>query len=144
MCRRFPVAFPQVSRSFWPFPVRKSVSSAWTLGRFPSVTFRTSVFPPASARAAELGARACARFRELGERLPGTVREVRGKGLIIGVELALDDDICRKVWERLLEKGFVLNLTYGKTLRLLPPLNIEEADLEHFTEALEETLKELV
>ena len=96
------------------------------------------------ARAAELGARACARFRELGERLPGTVREVRGKGLIIGVELALDDDICRKVWERLLEKGFVLNLTYGKTLRLLPPLNIEEADLEHFTEALEETLKELV
>lgn len=72
------------------------------------------------------------------------MREVRGKGLIIGVELALDDDICRKVWERLLEKGFVLNLTYGKTLRLLPPLNIEEADLEHFTEALEETLKELV
>ena len=46
------------------------------------------------------------------------------------------------MWERLLERGFVLNLAYGRTLRLLPPLNIDEADLENFAEALEETLKE--
>lgn len=96
------------------------------------------------ARAAELGERARARFREMGERLPGSVREVRGKGLLIGVELNLDEERCRKVWERLLERGFVLNLAYGRTLRLLPPLNIDEADLENFAEALEETLKETI
>ena len=96
------------------------------------------------ARAAELGERARARFREMGERVPGSVREVRGKGLLIGVELDLPEDDCRKVWESLLDKGFVLNLAYGKTLRLLPPLNIAEADLELFTEALEKTLKEMM
>lgn len=58
------------------------------------------------------------------------------------MELNLDEERCRKVWERLLERGFVLNLAYGRTLRLLPPLNIDEADLENFAEALEETLKE--
>ncbi len=80
----------------------------------------------------------------MGERVPGSVREVRGKGLLIGVELDLPEDDCRKVWESLLDKGFVLNLAYGKTLRLLPPLNIAEADLELFTEALEKTLKEMM
>ena len=49
-----------------------------------------------------------------------------------------------KLVEGLLDKGFVLNLAYGKTLRLLPPLNIAEADLELFTEALEKTLKEMM
>ena len=49
------------------------------------------------ARAAELGERARARFREMGERLPGSVREVRGKGLLIGVELNLDEERCRKL-----------------------------------------------
>ena len=38
--------------------------------------------------------------------------------------------------------SFRLHLAYGRTLRLLPPLNIDEADLENFAEALEETLKE--
>ena len=94
-------------------------------------------------RAAEVGERARARFRELGERLPGTISDVRGLGLIIGVELALEPEKCRKVWSTLMERGFILNLAYGKTLRLLPPLNIPEADLEAFTETLEDVLRSI-
>ena len=94
-------------------------------------------------RAAEVGERARARFRELGERLPGTIADVRGLGLLIGVELALEPEKCRKVWSTLMERGFILNLAYGKTLRLLPPLNIPEADLEAFTETLEDVLRSI-
>ena len=61
--------------------------------------------------------------------------------VLIGVELALEPEKCRKVWSTLMERGFILNLAYGKTLRLLPPLNIPEADLEAFTETLEDVLR---
>lgn len=92
-------------------------------------------------RAAELGERARARFRELSGRVPGVIRDVRGIGLLIGVELEMSDEKARKVWAELLERGFILNLTYGPTLRLLPPLTIDEADLAAFTETLEAVLR---
>ncbi|MBQ3893597.1 MAG: aspartate aminotransferase family protein [Mailhella sp.] len=94
-------------------------------------------------RAAEVGDRARARFRALAERLPGAITDVRGLGLLIGVQLAMPQEKARQAWGMLLEKGFILNLTYGSTLRLLPPLNISEGDLEDFTDALEDVLKKL-
>ena len=93
-------------------------------------------------RAAELGERARARFRALGERMPGAIVDVRGKGLLIGVQLGMPQDKAQKVWTKLLERGFILNLTYGSTLRLLPPLTIDESDLVDFTDALEAVLSQ--
>jgi acetylornithine aminotransferase len=91
-------------------------------------------------RAAELGERARVRFRTLSERMPGVIREVRGLGLLIGVQLAMPQEKARMVWEQLLNNGYILNLTYGSTLRLLPPLTIDEADLESFADTLERVL----
>ena len=94
-------------------------------------------------RAAALGERARARFRALGEKLPGVIRDVRGMGLLIGVELEMSDERAKEVWLELMHRGFILNLTYGPTLRLLPPLTIDEADLEAFTETLEDVLRRM-
>ncbi len=93
-------------------------------------------------RAAELGDRARARFLALREKLPETIVDVRGKGLLIGVQLGMPQEKAQKVWAKLLEKGFILNLTYGSTLRLLPPLIIDESDLVAVTEALEAILRQ--
>ena len=92
-------------------------------------------------RAAKLGERARARFRALAERVPGVIRDVRGLGLLLGVELEMSDEKAHKVWLELMNRGFILNLTYGPTLRLLPALTIDEADLEAFTETLEDVLR---
>ncbi|MDR0826396.1 MAG: aspartate aminotransferase family protein [Desulfovibrio sp.] len=89
------------------------------------------------ARAAELGAWAMERFRAVGDACPGKIREVRGMGLMIGIELAGPG---REVWEKLLQKGFILNLTQEKVLRLLPPLSIEKSDLENFARTLQDVL----
>jgi acetylornithine aminotransferase len=78
------------------------------------------------------------RFREVGRKVPGAIEEVRGKGLLIGIVLARPG---KKVWETLLQKGFILNLTQERILRLLPPLIIEKQDLEAFASALEEVLR---
>ncbi len=92
-------------------------------------------------RSAELGARALARFRDLAALHPAAIKEVRGLGLLLGIELSLSPEDCKKVWLNLLDQGFILNLSHGKTLRLLPALNIDEEDLIKFTAALEKSLR---
>ncbi len=64
--------------------------------------------------------------RELGG-LPG-VKEIRGKGLMLGIEL---DRPCGELVSRCLEAGVVLNVTADTVIRLLPPLIFtkEHADL---------------
>lgn len=90
-------------------------------------------------RAATLGAWAMERFRTVAGNCPGRIREVRGMGLMIGIELAFPG---REVWEALLRKGFILNLTQDRVLRLLPALTIERQELEQFAAALEGVLKQ--
>ena len=72
------------------------------------------------------------------QRLPGKIIEVRGLGLMLGIELAVDG---KAVWEELLRRGYICNLSHGTTLRLLPPLNIEQADLDGFLKELEDILR---
>ena len=91
-------------------------------------------------RAGTLGAWAMERFNAVGRACPGCVSDVRGLGLMIGIELAFPG---KEVWEALIKKGFILNLTQERVLRLLPALTIEQDDLERFASALEETLREL-
>jgi len=66
------------------------------------------------------------------------IREVRGQGLMLGVELAHSGP---EVWQALLDRGFICNLTQNTVLRLLPPLVIEEQDLRAFADALDQILK---
>ncbi|MBO6171599.1 MAG: aspartate aminotransferase family protein [Desulfovibrio sp.] len=89
-------------------------------------------------RAAELGGRLKKRLEDIQGRLPGKIREVRGLGLMLGVELAVPG---RPVWEELLRRGYICNLSHEVTLRLLPPLNIDEADLTSFAATLENILE---
>lgn len=85
-------------------------------------------------RAARLGAALLARLRA--QALP-RVREVRGRGLLIGLELK---ERVQPVLVALLERG-VLALPAGpNVLRLLPPLVIAEDDLWHVADVLGELL----
>ncbi len=68
------------------------------------------------------------------------IREVRGKGLIIGVELTLDAaEIVRKCMERGM---LVITSGAGNVLRFVPPLIITEADVDHAVHILDEVLKQ--
>jgi acetylornithine/LysW-gamma-L-lysine aminotransferase len=89
------------------------------------------------ARAAELGGRLLADLRALDSPV---IREVRGLGLMVGVDLRVR---VTPVLKSLMARG-VLALPAGSTvLRLLPPLVIEEADLWTVVTAIEEALDEL-
>ena len=90
-------------------------------------------------RATRLGAAFRARLEAINTRLPGGIHEVRGLGLMLGVDLGFPG---KEVWGKLIQRGFICNLTQERVLRLLPALTIDESDLMAFADALEKILAE--
>ncbi|WP_189103240.1 ornithine--oxo-acid transaminase [Streptomyces kronopolitis] len=89
-------------------------------------------------RAAELGARM---HRELARLAAGgAVAAVRGRGLWAGVDIDPSHGTGRELSERLLARGVLVKDTHGSTLRLAPPLVIDEADLDWGLEQLRDVL----
>jgi acetylornithine/succinyldiaminopimelate/putrescine aminotransferase len=89
--------------------------------------------PDLLARVDELGVR----LREGLAAVP-RVREVRGRGLMAGVDV--DADAPALVRRGLAEQRIVLNATGPATLRFLPPLNIAEDDLDEALRRVNELL----
>jgi acetylornithine/N-succinyldiaminopimelate aminotransferase len=79
--------------------------------------------PGRLARVMELGLRLADGLR----RLPG-VREVRGRGLMLAMEI--DGDAPDLVRRALLEQRLVVNATGPTTVRFLPPLIVTEAEID--------------
>lgn len=87
-----------------------------------------------AARAAELGAYALGRLKRIESPL---IREVRGLGLLLGVELKVK---VTPILQALMERG-VLALPAGpNVLRLLPPLVIAKSELDQALDAIEQVL----
>ena len=97
-------------------------------------------------RAARLGRQALTRLEEMSARHP-LIGDVRGLGLLIGVELVLDRDektpaeeAAEAVFYRCLDQGLSFKVTLGNVLTLSPPLVIGEAELERALDILEASL----
>lgn len=66
------------------------------------------------------------------------IRESRGLGLMIGVELEFDS---KPVVEKMLELGVIANAAAGKVIRIVPPLTIPQKDLEKVIEIMIQSIK---
>ncbi len=88
-------------------------------------------------RVADVSKRFVERITALAAKMPDKIKEVRGLGLMLGIELR---EPGRAVLEALIERGFVCNLTQDVVLRLLPALTVPEEDLNAFADALEAVL----
>ena len=66
------------------------------------------------------------------------VKEVRGEGLMLAVELTIPG---KEIVKELLQQGFILNCTHETVLRLLPPFVITEKQIDKFVRALRPVLK---
>jgi acetylornithine/N-succinyldiaminopimelate aminotransferase len=76
-------------------------------------------------------------FMEKLERLkaafPELIKEIRGKGLLLGMELAIEGD---PVVKACLEKGMLINCTGGNILRFIPPLIVQRKDIDQLADVL--------
>ncbi|HKL20109.1 MAG TPA: aspartate aminotransferase family protein [Halalkalibaculum sp.] len=65
------------------------------------------------------------------------VTEIRGRGLMIGVELSFNG---RSVVEEMLKRGVLSNCTHGNVMRLVPPIVITEEELDMLADVLAESI----
>ncbi|MFO7727861.1 MAG: aspartate aminotransferase family protein [Desulfonatronovibrio sp.] len=86
-----------------------------------------------------LGREALEIFERIRQNHLQKIREIRGKGLMLGIELTFHGN---RLWRALLEQGFVLNLTQDTVLRLLPPLVISRKHIESFAMTLDKLLQD--
>ena len=83
-----------------------------------------------------------ARLAELGKR-HACIREIRGSGLMIGVELD-SAELARQVTATMMmDRRIILNRTSETVLRFLPPFTLEPAHVDVAIAALDETLNSL-
>lgn len=85
---------------------------------------------------------------EMGERLMkgldvlfGDVAEVRGLGLLVGVDFGRD--VAREISGAALARGLLVNDVTASTVRLSPPLVITDADVTEALDVLEEVWREV-
>ncbi len=66
-----------------------------------------------------------------------SIGEVRGKGLMVGVEMDRD---CKGVVRESLARGLLINCTAGNVIRFLPPLITEKEHVDRAMEILQKAL----
>jgi acetylornithine/N-succinyldiaminopimelate aminotransferase len=65
------------------------------------------------------------------------IKEVRGRGLIIGMELDIEGG---PLVVKAMERGLLMNCTVGNVLRFVPPLIVSEAEIDEAMTILDEVL----
>jgi 4-aminobutyrate aminotransferase-like enzyme len=89
------------------------------------------------------------RFKTFQEKF-GFVGEVRGRGLMIGLELVRDKktkeplgkDVCHKIFQECLRRGLI-SMAYASNVRIIPPLTIPEKTAMEGVDILEEVFSEV-
>jgi ornithine--oxo-acid transaminase len=89
-------------------------------------------------RAAELGEYLAVALASLPH---GKLVSIRGRGLLIGIEVAAAAGTARDFCERLLERGVLAKDTHAQVIRLAPPLIIEREQLDWLVEQLRSVLQ---
>ena len=93
-----------------------------------------------SERSAELGDYLVAALREIDSPY---IKDIRGRGLFVGVEIEASLASARDVCEALMERGLLSKETHDTVVRLAPPLVIEKAELDWAVMQLREVLEEM-
>ena len=93
------------------------------------------------ANAAEMGDYFLEKLRDIRGKYPDSVSDVRGAGLIIGLEFA-EEEFARKCFRLSVRRGLLVILTVGKVFRILPPLNTSAREIDFALAAIEESIEE--
>ena len=107
--------------------------NTWVLAQFPGQ------LAIAHINAVNSGSAMLEQFRQ---RLAGSslVRDIRGRGLMIGIELTRE---ANQLKQAALERGVLINVTQDRVVRLLPPLIIDDGQAEEIIDVVCAVIGEL-
>ena len=71
---------------------------------------------------------------------PGTIIDIRGKGLLIAIQLS-DENKTAKIQKECLDTGLLINVTHGNIIRLFPALTITEEEMKNSLTILKKSIE---
>lgn len=80
-------------------------------------------------------------LRQLAEKYPKALGEVRGEGCLLGTELLFPG---APMVGAAIERGLLINVVGDRVLRLLPPLNVSEAEMDEGLRIIADVIRSLV
>ena len=89
-------------------------------------------------KAGEIGECLKAEFLKLQSAFPKLIREVRGFGCMLGVDLARDG---QPIGDELQNRGYPVNCTHNTVLRFLPPFVVTRDECSELVQALQAVLR---
>ena len=81
-----------------------------------------------------------AELNDLKLKYPHLIKDVRGKGLLTGMELNISGDT---IVSECIKRGVIINCTMERVLRFLPPLDVSQEDIDKLAETLREVLNSI-
>ncbi len=94
-------------------------------------------------RAGKLGDYFLEKLEKIRQKYPKYIKDVRGKGLIIGVEFS-DRDFARDCFSVSVKNGLLVILTVERVFRILPPLNTNEEEIDFAVAVIMKSIEEVV
>ncbi len=79
-----------------------------------------------------------AKLQSMQEKYPKLIQEVRGKGLMVGIELSVPG---KDIVTGCLEQGLIINCTANTVLRLVPPLVVQRQQIDEMLNVLDSVLE---
>lgn len=140
------IATEEIFKGFFPNPFIHTT----TFGGNPLAcaaaiaTIKTLIEDKIPERAEEMGTYFMEGLKKAASKYAVLVKEIRGKGLMIGIEFT-DNEIGYSVSKELFNKGVLVagTLINAKTIRIEPPLTIEKGQCDYVCEAFEKALYEV-
>ncbi|MCY3826505.1 MAG: aspartate aminotransferase family protein [Candidatus Dadabacteria bacterium] len=94
-------------------------------------------------RAGELGDYFLGKLEDVRKKYSEHITEVRGKGLIIGVEFS-DGTFARDCFSVSVQNGLLVILTVERVFRILPPLNTNKEEIDFAVDVITKSIEEVV
>ena len=133
------VASEEVAASFGPGTHGSTFGANPVAAAASAAVFKTMEEDNVLDNVKKISAYLVAKLEELKEEYPSLITDVRGKGLLIGMEVTCT---AAPIVNACIEKGLILLNAGPDVVRFLPPLNITEKDVDFVIETLKNVLKE--
>jgi len=91
----------------------------------------------------ETGAKVMARLGRLKEKYPDLISNIRGKGLLIAMELN-DPEVTTRIYDESLKNGLFINVTQGNIIRIFPALNVTHDEVNEGLDILENVIEMVI
>jgi len=79
---------------------------------------------------------------DLNKKYPAHIREIRGRGLMLGMEVE-NHDMAQNILNSSITRGLIFNIAGDRTLRFVPPLIINQSQIRTAIEILDNVLAEI-